>query len=376
MLTVSADELNRATLARQLLLERSPLEPVAAVRALVGLQAQEPASPYLALWTRLAGFDPAALDAAWIDRRLVKGTLMRQTLHAVAAVDYPMFWAAHVDSFGRAGARLARFEALGIGAERVTELTSLALSHADVPRANPELTAYLTELGGPLGDRDWWWAIRGMAPFVHVPAAVPWGFTRRPSYVAARSWLPWTEAGAQAGLDELVRRYLAAFGPAGVADIAQFTRLEITRVRAAVDRLGTSLRRLRGPDGADLVDLRDAAIPGADTPAPVRFLPMWDSVLLAYRDRSRVIPAEVRKMVIRTNGDVLPTFLVDGRVAGLWRAELVRGRTRIRYRPFGRLPRAVRAELDAEAAALAVFVEPLEPEVYRRYARWWVSSSA
>lgn len=373
MRTVTAGELNRATLARQMLLGRAQCEVVPAIQGLVGLQAQEPASPYLALWTRLAGFDSADLDAAFADRRVVKGTLMRGTLHAVAAADYPGLWAAHAESLARAGARMVRFEALGIDTARVVELTEQAMLYAAQPRPNPDLTAHMAGLGGPLGDRDWWWAIRAMSPFVHVPAAVPWSFTRRPAYVAARAWLRWETVGADDGMGELVRRYLGAFGPATVGDIAQFTRLARSSVRAAVHRLAPSLQVLQSADGQELFDLPGAEIPSADTPAPVRFLPMWDSVLLAYEDRSRVLPDAVRKVVIRTNGDVLPTFLVDGRVAGLWRAELVGGRTRIRYQAFQRLPRGVRTELDAEAAALAAFVEPLEPEVYRRYARWWAS---
>jgi len=164
--------------------------------------------------------------------------------------------------------------------------------------------------------------------------------------VAARSWLPPGDRGLapdpDAALDTLVRRYLSGFGPATVGDVAQFTRLERSRVRASVARLGPTLRVLVDAAGRQLVDVPDGLLPGQDARAPVRFLPMWDSVLLAYEDRARLIPPAYRTTVIRRNGDVLPTFLVDGLIAGLWRAELVGGRTEIIYSAFARLPRDVR----------------------------------
>lgn len=128
---------------------------------------------------------------------------------------------------------------------------------------------------------------------------------------------------------------------------------------------------LADADGRELLDVPDGLLPGEDVPAPVRFLPMWDSVLLAYEHRARMIPPAYRAAVIRTNGDVLATFLVDGLVAGVWRAELVGGRTEIIWTAFEPLPRRVRAELAAEADVLARFVEPHEPEVYRRFRRWF-----
>ena len=368
-------DLNRATLARQLLLARAPLDPVAAIGRVVALQAQEPASPYLALWARVAGFDAAVLDAAIGARQVVKGTLMRVTLHTVTATDYPTFWAAHAPSFRRRRVLQLGLDSAGIGPEEIDDLVEQALAYADRPRTNQELTAHLTELGGSLDDRDWWWAIRGMTPFLHAAGhtgtAPTWSYGRRPTHVGARSWVPMADVDPEAALDELVRRYLSAFGPANIGDLAQFTRLERSRLRASVERLRSTLRVFQDIDGRELFDVLDGLLPDPGTPAPVRYLPMWDSVLLAYQDRARLIPPAYKSRVIRTNGDVLPTFLVDGMVAGVWRAETVAGRTEIVRHPFGRVPRDVVAELDAEAEALARFVEPHDPEVYRRYRRWW-----
>jgi len=376
---LTARDLNRATLARQLLLARAAIDPVTAIGRVVALQAQEPASPYIALWTRLAGFDPDRLDAVITARRVVKATLMRMTLHMVTAADYPAFWTAHAPTFRRTRVPHLGLDALGVESAEVDRLVEAALTHATEPRSNAEMTAYLSALGGPLGTRDWWWAIRGMTPFVHAAGHTPvrpaWSYGPRPAHVAARSWLPPGDRNLaidpDAALDTLVRRYLGGFGPATVGDVAQFTRLERSRVRASVARLEPTLRVLVDAAGRELLDVPDGVLPGEDAHAPARFLPMWDSVLLAYEDRARLIPPAYRAAVIRSNGDVLPTFLVDGLVAGVWRAELVGGRTEIIYSPFGQLPRDVRAELDDEAETLARFVEPHEPEVYRRYRRWW-----
>jgi len=373
---VSDGELNRATCARQLLTEPSFLEPVPAIRQLLALQGQEPASPYLALWTRLADFDPAVLDEALATGAVVKGTLMRMTLHVVAAQDYPAFWAAHAGPFRRARAQTTRVGEGGIAPERLAEVIEIALSFADQPRSNAEMTQHLHEVAGQVGEMGWWWAVRGCAPVTHVPTDGPWSFGYRPYFAAARVRMPWSEPTPEDGLDEVVGRYLAAFGPATIVDIAQFTKLARSMVRESVQRQESGLVQFRNSAGSVLYDIPGAPIPEADFPVPVRFLPMWDSVLLAYGDRSRVIPADVRRRVIRTNGDVLPTFLVDGRVAGIWRAEIVGGRTVIRWKPFSRLAKSVAVEVEMQAQALAAFVEPREPEVYRRYARWWIADEA
>ncbi|WP_405740659.1 winged helix DNA-binding domain-containing protein [Streptomyces sp. NBC_00028] len=362
--TISARELNRATLARQLLLRREPLGVAAAVRRLLALQAQQPASPYLALWNRLDGFDPAELDAAFADRTLVKATLLRITLHAVHRDDYGTVREAmqptlHASRLGH------RFAAAGLTPADAAELEPGFLEFASRPRSNGDLAGWLAERVGAEKKEGAWWGLRSYAPLVHVPTGGPWSFEYSPSYVAAPEGRFTGDPGA--ALRTLVLRYLEGFGPASVADIAQFAMVQRARVRAVLGTLGETLEVWAGPEGRTLYDVRDAPRPPADTPAPPRLLPMWDSVLLAYDDRSRMIPPDHRKLVTRVNGDVLPTLLVDGYVAGVWRP--VEGG--IEATAFHDLPDAAWDGLAEEARALLALLADRDPRVYSRYAHWW-----
>jgi len=366
---LSPAALNRATLARQHLLERTSMDVVPAVESLAGLQAQEPASPYLALWARLAGFAAADLDRAFADRSVVKATLMRVTLHAVSAADYRRL----LPALRPMHHGLRRRGSGSIDEAVVRHLGRSALDFAAEPRSNPELRDHVdgeaTRLGLDL-DEAWWW-VRLRHDFVHVPTTRPWSFSRRPTLAAAGAWLddPTFVLEHQA-IEHLVRRYLAAFGPATIADAASWSGLTIARLRPAVTAIEEAgdLRRARDDRGRVLLDLADSPLPGRDADAPPRLLPMWDSLLLAHADRTRVIDDAARTIVIGRNGDTLPTFLVDGRVAGLWWPMAEPGtRCRIDLEPFGRLSAATRRALVREAERLAVFLEPLEPTVYLRY---------
>lgn len=353
-------DLNRATLARQLLLRREPLPVAAAVRRVVALQAQEPASPYLALWNRLDPFDPADLDAAFAGHEVVKATLLRLTLHAVAVEDYPAVQAAVLRTLraGRLGD--ARFTATGLTVAEADALVPHLAEFTARPRTRPEVEAMLAERVGTEHPRLWW-ALRHYAPLWHAVTGGPWSFGTRAAYVAAARPPDWADQ--DAALRTLVRRYLAGFGPATVADVAQFAMVPRTRVRAAVAELGEELETLPG----GLLDLPGAPRPGGDTPAPPRLLGMWDSVLLVYADRARLIPPEHRRLVIRVNGDVLPTLLVDGFVAGVWRP--VEGG--IEATAFEPLSAGAWAGLAAEAERLVAFLAGRDPAVYRRYGHWW-----
>ncbi len=364
--TVSDEQLNRATLARQLLLHRAKLDPVTAVSRLCALQAQEPASPYLALWTRLADFDPRLLDEAIRTGEIVKTTAMRVTLHLLTAEDYPAFWAAHADYIRRARTGMPRFPAGAVPREQVDHLVASAVAFATAePRSNAEMRAHLEGLAGAFVDQGWWWAVRPFAPVLRAPDDEPWMYSRRPSYVAP-STAPFG-LNTDKALECVVLSYLAAFGPATLADIAQFTKHARAPMRAAFERLRPELRIFENTSGQELFDVPDGVIPAGETPAPARFLPMWDSVLLAYAGRSRIIPADVRTQVIRQNGDVLPTVLVDGSVAGVW----LPADGAIQVKAFRPLPEQAWDELAAEATALTALIAPREPGVYRRYTRWW-----
>ncbi|MFD8565096.1 winged helix DNA-binding domain-containing protein [Streptosporangium canum] len=366
---ITAQRLNRATLARQLLLRRQPLGVVDAVRRVVALQAQQPASPYLALWNRLTAFDPADLDVAFAGHTLVKATLMRITLHVVHADDHPAMHAAMRPTLRAARLGDARFTASGLRPADADALLPELLEFADRPRTAAEVEAWLgARLGVP--PKGVWWALRSFAPLLHTPTGGPWSFGSRPSYVAAgTSPASGGEDTTDAHLRTLVRRYLEGFGPASVADVAQFALVRRSRVQDALKALSGVLERLEGPGGTELFDVPGAPLPAGDTPAPPRLMAMWDSILLAYADRSRVIPPDYRKLVARSNGDVLPTLLVDGYVAGVWRP--VEGG--IEATAFHRLPAETWEGLAAEARSLVPLLADREPRAYRRHDRWWAT---
>jgi hypothetical protein len=360
--TLTERHLNRSTLARQLLLRRERLEVEEAVRRIVAIQAQEPASPYIALWNRIEGLVPDDVDRAFRTGSIVRATLMRMTLHAVHAADHLDLHAA-MRAVLRAD-RLSdpRFLVGGATAETAVSLEAQVLAFAAEPRTPAELEAFL---GQHLdGAAPMWWALRSVAPLVHEPSGGPWSFAIR-RFVAPAS----RDAG-EPPIDPvavLARRYLEGFGPATVADIAEFTRLPRGRIREALPHAG-ELVELRGPGRAPLLDVPDAPpIPDASAPAPARLLPMWDSILFAYEDRARIIPPELRRDIIRTNGDTLPTVLVDGFVAGVWRP-VEAGIEVTALRP---IPTHAWDELALEAASLVAFLGDRDPKVYARYRRWW-----
>jgi Winged helix DNA-binding domain len=356
--------LNRATLGRQLLLGREPLDGAEGVRRVVALQAQEPASPYIALWNRLATFDPADLDAAFADQAVVKATLIRITLHAVHADDYPAFHNAMLPSLRASRLHDRRYTTSGLTTADADALLPRLLEFTTRPRARAEVEELLTARLGSPNPRAWW-ALRTFAPLLHAPTGGPWSFGPRSSFVTAPARLP--PERQPESVRWLVRRYLEGFGPASVQDVAQFSLLRRPAVRDALAALAADVERLEGPGGAELFDVTGSPLPPGDTPAPPRLLPMWDSILLAYADRSRVVPSDYRRLVARNNGDVLPTLLVDGHVAGVWRP--VEGG--IEATPFRPLPKEAWTGLAAEAAALVGFLADRDPMVYRRYAHWW-----
>jgi hypothetical protein len=363
-LSLTLRALNRATLARQRLLRREPGSAVDGVRRAVALQAQEAPSPYLALWNRLDGFDPAELDRAFATQAVVKSQLFRITLHAVAAEDYPAFHEAMQVTLRSARLYDRRFRGDGVSVEATDALIPEVREFTREPRTNAEVEAWLEARFGAPKPRVWW-ALRQYAPFVHAGTGGPWTFGPRPAYRGAdvhqRSGDP------AASTRTLVRRYLEGFGPATVADIAGFTTILRPPIKAAIEDLRDELVVLEGPGGAVLYDVPGGALPGEDTPAPPRLLPMWDSALLAYADRARIVPAPFRKLIARSNGDVLPTLLVDGLVAGVWRVV----DDRIEATAFEPLDDDAWAGLEAEAAGLLAFLRARDTGIYRRYNRWW-----
>jgi len=338
-------DLNRATLTRQLLLARSKLSPSAAIEQLAGLQAQVPRPPYLGLWTRLATFDRADLHTLIHDRAVVRATMMRGTIHLVTARDYLAL-------------RLALQPMLSAGLRRrvnnldLDELTQLArkLLPATFRTVREGMTARFPNHH----DRALGYAVQMHLPLVRVPTDTRWSYSGNALFAAADEWLG--AAPAASGPEALVLRYLAAFGPATPRDAQAWSG--VRRLAPVFEALRDRLVVLRDVDNRELFDLPDAPRPSADLAAPVRFLPEFDNLLLAYADPSRVIDPARRPGLTTKNGLVAATFLIDGRVAGTWTMERIKARATLKLAPFGTLTKAALAALTAEGEALLRFVEP------------------
>ena len=351
MRTLTVRELNRATLARQLLLRRHRLSVTQAVERVAGLQAQWPPSPYLGLWSRLDGFRPDDLVRAVARRHVVKATLMRTTLHLVSAADYVAYAGIYRE---RRIAELQRqLAALGEEANFAAEGELLAALAAEQPRTRPELLALLGRPKLRIEDRSpWlvWYGLVAHAGLVNGPSSSTWrSHTAGGTFVPARTWLGADGASGDAAAAQLVRRYLASFGPASRADIAQWTGLALSVLDPGLEPL--ELTRFRDELDRELYDIPRAPLPPADTPAPPRFLPRFDNLVLSHADRRRVLADENRTTVIE-RGEVRATFLVDGFVAGTWALD----GGRVRLEPFASLPRGVRREVADEAARLEAFL--------------------
>ena len=360
--TRSLRELNRATLARQALLERVRGPVATVVGRLAGLQAQHADPPYIALWSRRASHTIADLEAALLDRSVVKATLMRSTLHLVAATDYPAYDAATAE------ARVANWRATArrVGVD-VEKLHASLLKYCDEPRTVAEMEPWIEKrapgLGSaaPAGVRNT--AFRAASAgggLVHVPPSGLWRSHGKPRYVAARSWLGGLDAPSpDDALRIAVERYLVAYGPASIADIGKWLgRPRLPRIKAAVAALGERIVQSKAEDGRALVDIAGSPLPSPDQPAPPRFLSRWDSALIGYDVRDRILPAGHTAAVAKANADFLPTFLVDGFVAGLWSIETRGDEAVLRLEPFAKLSAADRRALEDEGEGLARFHEP------------------
>jgi Winged helix DNA-binding domain len=322
-------------LLRQLLLRRARSPVVRAVGRLVALQAQYAPSPYLALWSRLDGFRKGALTDALSDGRVLKAGVMRGTLHVVTRELYPQLEAGHIE------AQSGRIRGLGI------DLAEVARAWPDQPLEPGAARA----LGGRLlGTDDRWtveFALRAM-PFVRTAPIGAWPHNMPSPSVLWREPLAPPEAGAL----RVVRDYLAAYGPALRQDVEQFTGFRLGQIDPALE----GLRTFADEQGGVLFDVPRAPLAAADVPAPVRFLPPFDSVILAHRERTRILPEAYRDTVIRKkNGTMLPSLTVDGLIAGSWRVEQARGRAVVRYELFEPFPLRVRREIESEAERLAAF---------------------
>ncbi len=357
--TLTLRQLNRAHLARQLLLERAATSPVAAVERLGGLQAQWAPSPYVALWSRLRAFERDRLTRA-IDRgELVKATLMRATLHLVSAREYPEYSRATLD--GRFGAW--RPPGGPLLAELAAVRRSVLKLAAKTPRSRAEIQRYIALHLPKAAARDerlrsWFlWAAITTSGVVWEPAGAHFEYRTLARFVVPPAALR-RRADAEDSYDLVVRRHLGAFGPASVADIATWSSVRTPQIRAALARL-TGLRRFVDERGRELFDLARAPRPHEETPAPVRYLARFDAAILGHdaAERTRILPERYRRLVI-FSAEVWQTFLVDGFVAGRWTIAVKPKEAILELKPFDRLTRADRAALVEEGERLVRFYAP------------------
>lgn len=334
--------MNRAVLARQLLLERASDSFSRALERMAGLQAQYAPSIYMGLWSRVARVERAAVTDALERRQIVQGTLMRVTIHVVARRDY---WAFALATRAARRSLWLRNEQDPPSASEMDAAAATLREHlaSEGPLRRTEIEALLTKR-----------VARGVGlwiDLVRVPPSGTWERRRADLYDAAETWLGLPDVDdPAAAVEHLVRRYLGGFGPATTADIVSFTGLPPTEVSAALGRM--RLRQLRSEAGDELLDLPRAPLPDADSPAPVRFLPTWDASLLVHARRAGILPEKHRAKVFNTKmPQSIGTFLVDGEVAGTWK--LVDGVVRTEL--FAPLDRSTRREVGDEAERLTAF---------------------
>jgi hypothetical protein len=348
---LSRRALNRALLERQMLFERRAIGAREAVEHLVGMQAQEPQAPYLGLCSRLEEFRPQELSELISRGDAVRAPLMRATIHLVSAEDYRRLWplmhAVLAASFRGSAFRTAL---AGIDLDEVLQAGRELL--AEQPRTRAELSPLLAQRWPQVDPTALAYAVSFLTPIVHVP---PRGLWRQNG--PARFALADTSVKTRGdGMEGLIRRYLAAFGPATVRDIQAWCGL--TRLREVIERVRSELVTFRDEDGNELFDVPGAPLPDPGAPAPPRFLPPFDNAILAHADRTRIVANEHRNAI---SGDrLMRTFLVDGFVAGTWRLE----DGRLRVQPFTALTERDRASVADEAdRALAFLVPGVEREL-------------
>ncbi|HEY6569921.1 MAG TPA: winged helix DNA-binding domain-containing protein [Candidatus Limnocylindrales bacterium] len=349
---LSTRVLNRTLLARQHLLERTTMPALAMVEHLVGMQAQEPKDPYVALWSRLRDFDPAELERLLLDKRAVRMALMRSTIHLVSTEDALAFRPVVQPVLD---GELFRNKTWSVGLEGVDLDPVLALGRQLVeerPRSLAELRVAMAERFPDRDAPNLAYACRGLLPTFQVTPRGLWHTTGQVRLTTLDTWSG-RPLGAETAPDAMILRYLAAFGPAATSDVAAWTRL--TGLKEPMERLRPRLRTFRDERGRELFDVPGAPIAEADVPAPVRFFPFYDNVYLSHADRARIIPEEARTSERSLVGGA--AFSVDGFMAGFWTTKGKGHERTITLEPMTPLSGAQRRETEAEALLLRRFLD-------------------
>lgn len=363
MSTLSARALNRALLARQMLLARQDMPVVAAIERLVAMQAQLARPPFVGLWTRLHEFRRAELFGALHGRDVVRVTSLRGTLHLMSTSDYIAFRGAIQPMLTRGTNAILRERATALDME-VLDAEARAFFRK-TPATFDVLRDHL-KARFPKGDeRAMAYAIRMHLPLVQVPTESPWGFPAAADFALSDGWLSRKIPTSASTPDALVLRYLAAFGPATPGDAQAWSGLG--GLREVFEAMRPSLVTFRDSRKRELFDLPDAPRPSEDTPAPVRFLPEFDNIVLAHDDRTRIMADEHRPRVTLKNLQVRATFLVDGMVAGTWKSDRKRKTALLVIEPFGAVAKRERKALETEGETLLAFVDE---DAADREVRW------
>ncbi len=348
--TLSLRQLNRTLLARQLLLERQRLDPKTAIEILLALQSQIPNPPYIGLWTRLNGFDKSQLTAALETRAVLRAPWLRSTLHLVSAADHQRFQAVIQPALARGLRSFFGVRARGLNVERL-----VAIAKPYLEAEQPSIGALRDKLQACEPDEDkqaMAYAVRSYLPLVQVPPSGSWGVGTRATYTTAESWLgPATPS----DLPALFRRYLAAYGPADVMDFQTWTGM--TRLKPGLSATLEELVPYQSADGRRLYDLPGQPIINEDVAPPIRFLPEYDNILIAHKDRSRILPEAHRKQVFISAGRVLGTVLIDGFVGAIWKVERERAVATLRVTLFAERASECLAAIEDEGLRLLRFID-------------------
>lgn len=358
---LSLKAINRATLARQMLLSREKATPLKAIEKLVGLQAQEARPPFIGLWTRIENFERPQLAKLLHARKVIRATAFRATIHLMSAKDFvamrptmqPVLTSA-MQSALRDQAKLLEIDKLVEGARTFFD---------EAHRTFDDLRKHYEKAKQKANVRAMAYAVRTHLPLVQVPTDDPWAFPSSAAYALADTWLGKKIAvktdgtgPTNAGLEALVLRYLAAFGPAAPADVQTWSLHK--NLGEVFERLRPKLKALKDPKGREIFDLPKAPRPDESVTAPVRFLPEYDNLVLSHADRTRVIADAYRPQLVTKNLRVRATFLIDGFAAGTWKTERGKAAAKLTIEPFEAIPKSSRKNLIDEAERLLRFIEP------------------
>ncbi len=350
--TVTLRQLNRSLLARQCLLTRERSDAKSLIAQLVALQSQIPNPPYIGLWTRLQGFEKQRLTALLDSREVVRAPLLRSTLHLLTAEDHQQFQADIQPALARGLRAFFGKRARSLNIERLIA-SAKPFIEAEQP-AIGTLRAQLQALEPEQDKEAMAYAVRSYLPLVQVPPSGTWGVGTRATYTTAEAWLG-ALPGPPAGLEALFRRYLAAFGPASVMDFQTWSGM--TSLKSKLAPALKTLTTYADEQGSALYDLPGQPLTSAAAPAPIRFLPEYDNILIAHRDRRRILPEAHHKKVFVSAGRVLGSVLIDGFVGAIWRAKRQKGRATLTISHFAPLADETLAAIESEGEALLRFIE-------------------